>query len=287
MILSKNDMFKVSTLYIAEGLEKCTILVFSDNFNQNWAKPVSIYTVLKGRPFFVGIITEERKGDCFNDRFWDYKIFVDPFKFREEGVILDAYFDLTISNPPGKASIIYYCLYECRLKNIKKIWQEEALADINKIRRKLFDHIKYNLTKLFNPADPYLPEKIIYAHNKGLDEIDFSLIATKEGDLQDNPIYFYDPYHEGDFKWGLVNGNFLDHRVLHFSKPKVARKIKNMTQEEFLKLISSIHWDMPHSEKTWRKCYNPANYYLKFENEEEFVNRLEKVLLEEEKKNEH
>ena len=284
MILSKNDMFKVSTLYIAEGLEKCTILVFSDNFNQNWAKPVSIYTVLKGRPFFVGIITEERKGDCFNDRFWDYKIFVDPFKFREEGVILDAYFDLTISNPPGKASIIYYCLYECRLKNIKKIWQEEALADINKIRRKLFDHIKYNLTKLFNPADPYLPEKIIYAHNKGLDEIDFSLIATKEGDLQDNPIYFYDPYHEGDFKWGLVNGNFLDHRVLHFSKPKVARK---MTQEEFLKLISSIHWDMPHSEKTWRKCYNPANYYLKFENEEEFVNRLEKVLLEEEKKNEH
>jgi len=34
------------------------------------------------------------------------------------------------------------------------------------------------------------------------------------------------------------------------------------------------------------ECDNPANFYLKFESEEEFVKRLEKVLLEE-KKNEH
>jgi hypothetical protein len=53
MILKKDETFKVSTLYIAEGLEKCTILVFSDNFNQNWAKPVSIYTV-RFNPCFNG-----------------------------------------------------------------------------------------------------------------------------------------------------------------------------------------------------------------------------------------
>ena len=71
MVFKKHEDFKVSTLYIDGLLEKDTILVFSDNFNQNWAKPVSIYTVLKGRPFFVGIITEERKGDCFNDKVKD------------------------------------------------------------------------------------------------------------------------------------------------------------------------------------------------------------------------
>ena len=53
MILRKNDMFKVSTLYIDGLLEKDTILVFSDNFNQNWAKPVSIYTV-RFNPCFIG-----------------------------------------------------------------------------------------------------------------------------------------------------------------------------------------------------------------------------------------
>jgi len=285
MVFKKHEDFKVSTLLIDGVLDKETIIVLSDNFNGSWAKPFSVYTILKSRPFYVGIITLEKKGDCINKREWDYKILQNPFKFYEEGVLTDAFYNVTIHPSAGDSAILYYCLYYCRLSNTRR-WQEEALADINKISRTLFDHIKYNLTKLFNPADPYLPEKIIYAHNKGLDEIDFSLIATKEEDLQDNPIYFYDPYHEGDFKWGLVNGSFLDHRLLHFSKPKIANKIKNMSQEEFLKLISSIHWDMPHSEKTWRKCYNPANYYIKFENEEEFVKRLEKVLLEE-KKNEH
>ena len=285
MVFKKHEDFKVSTLLIDGVLDKETIIVLSDNFNGSWAKPFSVYTILKSRPFYVGIITLEKKGDCINKREWDYKILQNPFKFYEEGVLTDAFYNVTIHPSAADAAILYYCLYYCRLSNTRR-WQEEALADINKISRTLFDHIKYNLTKLFNPADPYLPEKIIYAHNKGLDEIDFSLIATKEEDLQDNPIYFYDPYHEGDFKWGLVNGSFLDHRLLHFSKPKIANKIKNMSQEEFLKLISSIHWDMPHSEKTWFKCYNPANYYLKFENEEEFVKRLEKVLLEE-KKNEH
>jgi len=289
MILKKDETFKVSTLYIAEGLEKCTILVFSDNFNQNWSKPVSIYTVLKGRPFFVGIITEERKGDAFIDRFWDYKIFVDPFKFCEEGVILDASFDLTISNPPGKASIIYYCLYECRLRNIRRLWRDEAISYIAKIRKRLYDHIRYEITKLFNPADEYLYEKLLYAHDIGREEVDLGLITASREDLENYPLYFYDPYHhhQGDFKWGLANGNFIDHRLLNFSKPKIAKKIKNMSQNEFMTLISSIHWDMPHSKKCLFECDNPANFYLKFESEEEFVNRLEKVLLEEEKKNEH
>jgi len=287
MILSKNDMFKVSTLYIAGVLEKDTILVFSDNFNQNWAKPVSIYTVLKGRPFFVGIITEERKGDCFNDKVWDYKIFVDPFKFREEGVILDASFDLTISNPPGKASIIYYCLYECRLRNIRRLWRDEAISYIAKIRKRLYDHIRYDITKLFSPEDPYLYEKLVYAHNKGFDEIDLSLITASREDLKNYPIYFYDPYYQGEYQWGLANSNFIDHKLLNFSNPKIAKKVKNMTQEEFMKLISSIKWDMPHSKESWFKCDNPANFYLKFDSEQDFVSRLKRVLIEQEKKNEH
>ena len=286
MILKKDETFKVSTLYIAEGLEKCTILVFSDNFNQNWSKPVSIYTVLKGRPFFVGIITEERKGDCFNDKVWDYKIFVDPFKFREEGVILDAYFDLTVKPPPAKASILYYCLYECRLRNIRHLWREQAFSYIESIRKKLYDYIRYDLTRLFNPADEYLYEKILYAHNIDRELIDFSKIVASREDLENFPLYFYDPDYEGKFQWGLVNRNFIDHKLLHFSKPKIAKKVKNMTQEEFMALISSIHWYMPHSKKCLFECDNPANFYLKFESEEEFVKRLEKVLLEE-KKNEH
>ena len=114
------------------------------------------------------------------------------------------------------------------------------------------------------------------------------LITASREDLENYPLYFYDPYHhhQGDFKWGLANGNFIDHRLLHFSNPKIAKKIKNMSQNEFMTLISSIHWDMPHSKKCLFECDNPANFYLKFESEEEFVKRLEKVLLEE-KKNEH
>ncbi len=278
MILSKNDMFKVSTLYIAGVLEKDTILVFSDNYNQNWAKPVSIYTVLKGRPFYVGIITEERKGDCVNDRKWEYKMFLDPFKFREEGVLLDASFDLTISNPPGKASIIYYCLYECRLRNIRRLWRDEAIDYITKIRKRLYDHIRYDITKLFSPEDPYLYEKLVYAHNKGFDEIDLSLITASREDLENYPIYFYDPDYEGKFQWGLVNRNFIDHRLLNFSKPKIAKNIKNMTNEQFMELINSIHWEMPHSENCFFKFENPANFYLKFESEQDFIKRLENIL---------
>ena len=278
MILSKNDMFKVSTLLIDGVLDKETIIVLSDNFNGSWAKPFSVYTILKSRPFYVGIITEEKKGDCFNDKVWDYKIFVDPFKFREEGVILDASFDLTISNPPGKASIIYYCLYECRLRNIRRLWRDEAISYIAKIRKRLYDHIRYEITKLFNPADEYLYEKILYAHNIDRELIDFSKIVASREDLENFPLYFYDPDYEGKFQWGLVNRNFIDHRLLNFSKPKIAKNIKNMTNEQFMELINSIHWEMPHSENCFFKFENPANFYLKFESEQDFIKRLENIL---------